>query len=227
MIYVWISLIIIIWALIAYTKSTHFKGWILEWKIDQILNQLANKYGGMAFKDLLIPFNGETSQIDNVLITDKAVYVVEAKNYRGYIYGSASDDQWTLTQKNVKTYKNRRGKKYKKTFINKHSFYNPIKQNDHHVKALNTLLKNPDTAIINIVTFGKKARLKKIKKETHKPVIRVHQLKSVINQYEEKLQKKMALNALMEMVDSIVYYNIVSKKERKTHINTIKKRYKT
>ena len=226
MIYVWISLFVLIWLFILYTKTAHYKGWSLERKIDQILNRMASKYGGIAYKDLLIPYNGATSQIDNVLLTDKALYVIEAKNYNGYIYGSLTDQNWTLTQQNVKTYKNKRGKKYTKSFINKHSFYNPIKQNTIHINALKTLLKNPNALFINIVVFGQKTQLKNVNSDPQYPVIRLNQLKAFINRNETKMSSSISLQSMSQWVDSIVYANDPSRKARKNHIKQLKKRYK-
>lgn len=225
MIYGWIALLIILWALIVYTKSTHYKGWILEWKISRAFEQIARKFGGMQFQNIMIPFNGGTQQIDNVLLTSKAIYVIEAKNYSGFIFGSLNNEKWTMTSKTVKTYRNRGGYKYKKSFINKNTFYNPIKQNQTHVKAITTLLKSPSIPVLNIVVFGQKANLKEINTDDLHPVIHFNELKSRVKKYEHHHSDKVTHEALAGFVDDLFFYNIKDRKLRKAHIKEIKQKY--
>jgi hypothetical protein len=60
--------------------------------------------GGFEFRDYMIPYGEKTSQIDNIFMSQKAIYVIEAKNYQGFIFGSESQVSWTLTRKKTKTY---------------------------------------------------------------------------------------------------------------------------
>lgn len=64
--------------------------------------------------------NGRTTEIDLLLIHETGLYVFEVKHYKGTIYGKTSDQKWT---------------QYFRTSPNSH-FYNPIRQNQYHIKAL-------------------------------------------------------------------------------------------
>jgi len=64
--------------------------------------------------------DGRTTEIDLLLIHETGLYVFEIKHYKGTIYGKSSDQKWT---------------QYFRTAPNSH-FYNPILQNQYHIKAL-------------------------------------------------------------------------------------------
>ena len=64
-----------------------------------------------------------TSQIDHIVISDYGVFVIETKNYKGWIFGGERQKMWTQ-------------KIYKKSF----KFQNPLHQNYKHVKVLQSVL---------------------------------------------------------------------------------------
>ncbi|MCG8542390.1 MAG: NERD domain-containing protein [Clostridia bacterium] len=71
---------------------------------------------------------GSTSQIDHVIVSPFGIFVIETKNYKGWILGNEKSYQWAQVI-------------YKK----KEKLLNPILQNHGHVKALKALLKDyPD-----------------------------------------------------------------------------------
>jgi len=54
--------------------------------------------------------NGKYTEIDLILVTQKGLFVIESKNYGGWIFGSEHNDNWTQTFRGGQ----------------KHKFYNPI-----------------------------------------------------------------------------------------------------
>lgn len=77
------------------------------------------------FHDLCIEkTNAKFSQVDLVMATTEAIIVFEEKDYSGWIYGDGGNTTWTK----VLNY----GK-------GKYHFYNPIKQNNSHIKAIRKL----------------------------------------------------------------------------------------
>ncbi|MEQ8238329.1 MAG: nuclease-related domain-containing protein [Cyclobacteriaceae bacterium] len=110
------------------------------------------KYGVPAqtiFHDLYVEKNnGEFSQIDVVVATTQGIIVFEVKDYSGWIFGNGSYSHWTQ----VLAY----GKK-------KYRFYNPIKQNQSHIrvlrKRLNQLVNVP---FFSIIAFYGDCTLKEI-----------------------------------------------------------------
>ena len=94
--------------------------------------------------DLMLPTSYGTTQIDHVVISRYGIFVIETKNYQGYVYGGEDAEKWT---QNI--------------WGNKYSMPNPIRQNNTHVKALEYHLKklNIDCPIHSIVTFSKRCRI--------------------------------------------------------------------
>ena len=68
--------------------------------------------------------NGGSTQIDHIIVSVYGIFVIETKNYKGWIYGSENQRQWTQVFQN--------GSKFK--------FQNPLRQNYLHIKTLADLL---------------------------------------------------------------------------------------
>lgn len=224
---VWVYIIIgtILFLLTAYLNTPNGKGLLEELKINSVLKRIAKKVGGIEIRDLMIEDSRSSSQIDNLLLTQKALYVIEAKNYGGMIFGSEENMNWTVTVKHVNKKKSKSGKVYKKTHISKHQFYNPIKQNKTHINKINNLvISAKGFPIYNIVVFGNRAILKDISHSTNSIVINRSKLyKTIIN-----LDKKIDLNDNNQQTifDDLMFFNILDKKQRKQHVSNIKKKYK-
>lgn len=76
--------------------------------------------------NLQIPASdGRTTEIDLLLIHETGLYVFEMKHYKGTIYGKSRDQKWT---------------QYFRTSPNSH-FYNPIRQNQYHINALQKMYR--------------------------------------------------------------------------------------
>ena len=94
-----------------------------------------------------------TTQVDHILVSRFGVFVIETKDYSGWIFANASDATWT----NVR-------------YRRKYTFQNPIHQNFRHVLAVQNLLEFvPREAIKSVVVFCGSAEFK-----TEVPVGVVH-----------------------------------------------------
>ncbi len=92
------------------------------------------------FHDLYIKKdNGKFSQIDLVVATKVGIIVFEVKDFSGWIYGKGNQIKWTQ----VLAYGN---KKYR--------FYNPIMQNNTHIKQLRQKIKENVPFYSVIVFYG-------------------------------------------------------------------------
>ena len=87
--------------------------------------------------------NGETSEIDVLMIHQKGIFVFESKNYSGWIFGSEKNKTWyqTLPKGRHKSHKE--------------PFYNPIMQNHSHIKHLKAFVggKIPTHSVIIFSEF--------------------------------------------------------------------------
>ena len=97
------------------------------------------------FSDLIVGSNGNTTQIDHVVVSQQGIFVIETKNYAGWIYGDPSQPQWTQT-----------------VFGKKSRFQNPLRQNYKHIKALEQVLGLPFECFKSIVAFAGDAEIKTV-----------------------------------------------------------------
>ena len=105
-------------------KST-FKGFLGETVINVAMWLKLEKDIYHRLNNVTLPLaNGGSTQIDHVIVSIYGIFVIETKNYKGWIYGSEKQRQWTQAFAN--------GKKYK--------FQNPLRQNYLHIKTLADLL---------------------------------------------------------------------------------------
>lgn len=72
--------------------------------------------------------SGKKAQIDLVYINNQGIFIIEVKNWTGYVMGSENDDKWIRSV-------NRNG-------INKkYEYNNPLKQNDYHIEIFKNVTK--------------------------------------------------------------------------------------
>jgi len=76
------------------SKSSGIQGELI---ISRILKNISNQVEGTTFNDIMIENNGYTCQIDTMLLTKKALYVIEFKDYSGWIFGSETNTYWKQT----------------------------------------------------------------------------------------------------------------------------------
>lgn len=85
-----------------------------------------------------------TTQIDHVIASRYGIFVVETKNYQGWIFGGEKQAEWTQSLPG--------GKKFK--------FQNPLRQNYRHIKALSEFLGLPEDKFHSVVMFWGESEFK-------------------------------------------------------------------
>ncbi len=91
-----------------------------------------------------LPLKDGTTQIDHILVSRFGVFVIETKDYKGWIFANPKQANWTQV-----IY----GKKFQ--------FQNPIFQNFRHVRAVQDLLDFlPQDAVHSVVVFTGEAEFK-------------------------------------------------------------------
>ncbi len=123
------------------------KGWFGEKTVAIILSTLPQKQYQVINNVMLRKKSGKTTQIDHVVISPYGIFVLETKNYRGYITGSEQGEKWTQNKK--------------------YSIYNPLKQNYGHMKTLAELLELPEEIFVPIVVFSVEANVKVQSKKSY------------------------------------------------------------
>ena len=143
------------------------KGKLGEKSVAKKLKKLdKNKY--KVINDVILKTSRGTSQIDHLVVSNYGIFVIETKNYQGWIVGSENTDNWQQIIYNKKNY-----------------FRNPIKQNYGHIKAIEENLKlNNKIKYISIIVFMNGCDLKV---NTTTPVLYEHDLLKQIYKYKKQL----------------------------------------
>ncbi|WP_249869238.1 nuclease-related domain-containing protein [Oceanobacillus saliphilus] len=68
---------------IQYESAKYLKGYKGELKVDYYLSLLADKH--TILQDVCLPIGGQSVQIDNLILSPQAIYLIEVKNYSGKI----------------------------------------------------------------------------------------------------------------------------------------------
>ncbi len=89
-----------------------------------------------ALNNITLQTPSGTTQIDHVVVSRFGVFVIEAKNIDGWIFGDAKAPQWSVVKP---------GRKFR--------IQNPLHQNHRHVKAIMEHLQLDATHIHSIVMF--------------------------------------------------------------------------
>lgn len=177
------------------------KGIIGEVAVSSILN-LLDKSDYKIINNILLKTGDVTSQIDHVVISSFGIFVIETKNYKGWIIGYENSEYWTQV-----IYK------YKK------KFYNPIRQNFGHIRALKTCLKEyPNLEYKSIIVFSTKAE---IKIDTKIDVINVYSLIRTIKNCSTVNLSETDKDNIFQKINAA---NLIDSFSRREHINSIKRR---
>jgi len=114
--------------------------------VERKLNELDPEYYKVLY-DLMLPSLGSTSatQIDHVVVSNYGIFCIETKNYSGWIFGGAHQQYWTQV---IYKFKKR--------------FFNPLRQNYAHIKALEAIIlpSFPKAIIKGFVAFPSAEKLK-------------------------------------------------------------------
>ncbi|MBE6286353.1 MAG: NERD domain-containing protein [Bacteroidales bacterium] len=91
-----------------------------ERRVARKLDWLSQEY--ITLNDLLLPTRYGTTQIDHVVVSPYGIFVIETKNYKGWIFGHENSEEW------------RQSLLGKKRFwgwsSEQHKFRSPIRQNE-------------------------------------------------------------------------------------------------
>ena len=128
--------------LLNYQNKGQFGEYLLEYAVTNH-NIPGNLY---VFHNLYIPWQGRCSEIDLLMLHEKGIFVFESKNYSGWIFGNETDLNWTQSFSN--------GEKY--------YFYNPIRQNFNHIKALAAFLKISPDDFYSCIVFSERCSLRSV-----------------------------------------------------------------
>jgi restriction system protein len=130
--------LLVLWLLFKILASPAFKGWFGEMMVIRAGLKKLDPALYRHFHDLYLPRpDGQgTTQLDHVVVSPFGIFVIETKNYKGWIFGSEKQPQWT-----------------QQIYRKKSRFQNPLHQNKLHVRALMAFLHLPESRFLPVVFF--------------------------------------------------------------------------
>lgn len=186
--------------LILKINKPKIKGSIGESRIAGQLNKLNDKEYKV-LNDIIIRTSKGSSQIDHIVISTYGIFVIETKNYSGWIHGNENSEYWTQT-----FYKSR------------NKFRNPVKQNWAHIYALKEVLSNYRFIKYHpIVVFVGSAELKNITSQI--PVVYDNELFQIISR--KNIRQSLSISEVETIADQLIKLNIQNKETRKKHVHQI------
>ena len=154
--------------------------------------------------------NGETTEIDVLMIGKKGLFVFESKNYSGWIFGSDEQKNW------YQTLPTGRGRSHKE------HFYNPIMQNNSHVKHLKALV-GEQFPVYSLIVFSERCTLKNI--TVHNPQVRVIKRDEVVfavaDRYKVPIENALTEEDIAALYKKLYPYTQVSDAVKAQHIVNI------
>jgi hypothetical protein len=217
-------LVLIIWyivANIAYKKTDYYS--VTRKKYASVLFNKGN-YGefltykylrGYEVEDAKFLFNcylpkddGETTEIDVLMIHSSGIYVFESKNYSGWIFGSENQKNWTQTLPS--------GRK-----VHKEHFLNPIIQNKLHIRWLKKQI-GEGVPVYSVIVFSERCELKKVEvNSTDIYVLKRDMLKKTVGQIAATTGKTLSREQMDEIYQKLYPYTQVSETVKEQHIQRI------
>ena len=126
-----VLLILIVVVIFYRLNASKWKGAKGERRVARKLKRLGSKEFKV-FNNVIINTSKGSSQIDHVVVSVYGIFVIETKNYTGWIHGSEHSEYWTQT-----------------IFKTRNKFRNPIKQNWAHIYALKEILHDFEQSFIS------------------------------------------------------------------------------
>ena len=171
-------------------------------RLDGYHKELCNVY---------VPYKDGTSEIDVLVLHENEIFVIESKNYSGWIFGNEKQQKWTqMLNKNTKEY-----------------FYNPIKQNKTHITALSEYLKIDKNQMKSLIVFSERCELKKVPESTEEYIIikRDKLIQTIKNETQNK-EQQFSREQIDEIYNNLFLLSNASELTKQQHIEDINKKYK-
>lgn len=162
-----------------------------------------------SINNITLNTNNGTTQIDHVIVSIYGIFVVETKNYQGWIFGDASQAQWTQSLPG--------GAKFR--------FQNPLRQNYRHIKVLSEFLALTEDKFHSIVMFWGESKFK----TEMPPNVLDRGYSSYIKNKTDVMFSEEEVEQLVEAIQSGILPKgwIKGWETRKVHLESLKERHES
>jgi len=122
--------------LISFLKSPFMKRVFGEFLVNVAASSFLDKKIYTLFKNVTLPTEDGSTQIDHIIVSRYGIFVVETKNMKGWIFGSQKQPFWT-----------------QQIYRHKSKFQNPLNQNYKHTEILRSALELDKDKVFSVVVF--------------------------------------------------------------------------
>ena len=154
--------------------------------------------------DVYLPLSdGTTAQIDHIVVSRYGVFVIETKNYSGWIFGKADDPEWTQT-----------------FYHKRETFQNPLRQNYSHICALAENLRIDKSCFHNVVALTDNCEFKTKRPEN---VVSTRRIAEFILSFDKPLMTASQVDEIAKAIAGCS--GRVSDEHRANHVANLRKRH--
>lgn len=134
--FLYLGLALLVAVLLGVLRSPRFKGWRRERAVQNTIRKHLNPLVYVDLHNVTLPTADGSTQIDHLIFSPYGLFVLETKNYQGWIFGSERQSQWT-----------------QQIFKKRSRFQNPLRQNYKHTKAIQELLGLAPEHVHSVIAF--------------------------------------------------------------------------
>ncbi|MDD9815109.1 MAG: NERD domain-containing protein [Gammaproteobacteria bacterium] len=163
-------------------QSRWFKGKFGEFKVNRVLQKCMDGEQYRLIKNVTLPTEDGTTQVDHVLVSVFGVFVIETKNMGGKIFGKPKEEKWTQKFPWRKGYR----------------FQNPCRQNYGHVQAVRALCGLKENQVHSVVVFVGSSRF-----QSKMPDDVVEGIGNLIDHIKSRTEEVLSAGEVGDVVDKI------------------------
>lgn len=153
--------------------------------------------------------DGETTEIDVLMIHKSGIYVFESKNYSGWIFGSENQKTWTQSLPN-----GRRSRK--------EHFLNPIMQNKLHIRWLREEIGEA-YPISSVIVFSERCTLKQVNVTSSDIyVINRNNIARTVSNIEKGVSSSISEENIESIFDTLYPFTQATYEQKEEHVKNIK-----
>ena len=185
------------------SNSKLIKGWVGEFYVNFSAKRFLDNDIYHLIKNVTLPTEDSTTQIDHIIVSRYGIFVVETKNMAGWIFGGEHQCTWT-----------------QHIYKHKTTFQNPLRQNHGHKKALEEILGIVPAKIFSVIVFVGDSHFK-----TEMPA-NVTYARGYIDYIKSKQEPLFGDYEVQEIIDKIEQYRLKSGlKTHLEHVENVKRKH--
>lgn len=181
----------------------------------EIQREINRGLNGYILQNLYIPRgDGNTTEIDLLFICSKGLFIIESKNYAGYIFGDDRRKYWTVSLYAGKGWLG-------ESLTEKYRFYNPVWQNKTHEKYLQKAI-GTTIPLFSVIVFSDRGDLMNVSYDAEKvAIIQTSQLHSFFSFVWDNWPDTLSDSEIQHVYETLYQYTQIGEEEKQKHVDQI------